>query len=94
MNNKIKKTCIFLCLISLPILSFAAYYPSPDLITNNNDALEMCPQACSVDGSQWTGAWWNVGGPSPQSICECFHSWPYCPVITPPEPATPCYPGN
>ncbi|MGE3921120.1 MAG: mannan-binding protein [Gammaproteobacteria bacterium] len=75
-------------ILSLSHMIYAGYYPSAIPITDNKDAWETCPVVCEKNMTRWTGHWWITD--DPQYLCECFHDWPYCPIVANPPPPYTC----
>ncbi len=71
-------------------MAFAAYYSSDTLITDEIDAQTKCLLTCNKFKADWTGNWFTTGN---LSVCECFYSWPYCPVTNVPPPIRGCVSG-
>lgn len=90
-NNKYFRALVALVLSQTIYLGQAAYYGAIYPIRSYGDAMTVCPQTCRVNMTKWTGSWWITSANQP--MCECFHDWPFCPLMIIDQPSPPCYPS-
>jgi hypothetical protein len=88
--KKIILTAIFSISLLFTTHTLASTFKSNIFLTDNEDAVDVCPDVCTNNYSNWTGKWWNES--KYMSICECFHDWPFCPVVDDPGTPIQCVP--